>query len=164
MQAKVTFNTWDYNPSYHKDNLDILVKYLQESGHEAPTYESFENIEQRDAFSKFLSKSFELDLIDLAKTGLPFQVCAAEHPKQVGDFFIRLMALVKNNTKSNITNNNTITFKNDNTELHKFNECKVEEECCTDELNKQLNEGWRIIAVCYQKGARRPDYVLGRVK
>lgn len=45
--------------------------------------------------------------------------------------------------------------------LH-FNRTKVEYDCCTDNLNKQLQNGWRIIAVCPQPDQRRPDYVLGR--
>ncbi|MGG0793777.1 hypothetical protein ABE137_07195 [Brevibacillus laterosporus] len=33
---------------------------------------------------------------------------------------------------------------------------------CTEELQKVLNQGWRILAVCPQSNQRRPDYVLGR--
>lgn len=46
-------------------------------------------------------------------------------------------------------------------ELMRVAEATVREDCCTDELNKLLTEGWRIIAVCPQ-ASRRPDYVLGR--
>lgn len=42
-----------------------------------------------------------------------------------------------------------------------YNDLKLCEECCTDALQIELNNGWRIIAVCV-KDARRPDYVLGR--
>ncbi len=38
---------------------------------------------------------------------------------------------------------------------------RVEEDCCTDQLQDLLNEGWRILAVCPPNSARRPDYVLG---
>lgn len=41
-------------------------------------------------------------------------------------------------------------------------EAKVLEDLCTDELNEQLQEGWRILAVCPQPDQRRPDYVLGK--
>lgn len=37
----------------------------------------------------------------------------------------------------------------------------VKEDCCTDELQEFLNNGWRIIAVC-PAATRRPDYVLGK--
>lgn len=45
-----------------------------------------------------------------------------------------------------------------------MNEVQVCEDCCTDYLQQQLDEGWRILAVCPPNAARRPDYVLGRRK
>lgn len=36
------------------------------------------------------------------------------------------------------------------------------ENCCTDELQRHLGNGWRIIAVQPQPDQRRPDYILGR--
>lgn len=39
---------------------------------------------------------------------------------------------------------------------------RVEEDCCTDNLQSLLDEGWRILAVCPPNSARRPDYILGR--
>jgi hypothetical protein len=41
------------------------------------------------------------------------------------------------------------------------NETKVAEDACTDMLQSELHNGWRILAVCPQP-QRRPDYVLGR--
>lgn len=43
-----------------------------------------------------------------------------------------------------------------------FNDFKLLENACTDELQKETNENWRIIAVCVQPDQRRPDYILGR--
>lgn len=43
-----------------------------------------------------------------------------------------------------------------------YNDLCLKEDCCTDELQCELNNGWRIIAVCVQPNQRRPDYVLGR--
>lgn len=45
--------------------------------------------------------------------------------------------------------------------LHAFNDLMLCENCCTDNLQNLLNDGWRMIAVCPQE-SRRPDYVLGR--
>lgn len=45
--------------------------------------------------------------------------------------------------------------------LH-IREVKVLDDACTDELQSQLKEGWRIIAVCPPNSQRRPDYILGR--
>lgn len=35
-------------------------------------------------------------------------------------------------------------------------------DCCTDDLNNYLSEGWRILAICPQPDQRRPDYILGK--
>jgi hypothetical protein len=43
-----------------------------------------------------------------------------------------------------------------------INEVEVQVDCCTDHLNRKLQEGWKIVAVCVQPDQRRPDYVLGR--
>lgn len=43
-----------------------------------------------------------------------------------------------------------------------YNDLKLMEDSCTDILQNELNDGWRIIAVCVQPNQRRPDYVLGR--
>lgn len=38
------------------------------------------------------------------------------------------------------------------------------DDLCTDELQRYLDEGWRILAVCPPNSQRRPDYILGRRK
>jgi len=42
-----------------------------------------------------------------------------------------------------------------------INQLLLIEDACTDDVQKHLNSGWRIIAVCPQ-AQRRPDYVLGK--
>ncbi len=49
-----------------------------------------------------------------------------------------------------------------NNKLIEFNEVEVWEDICTNELQRGLDEGWRIIAVCPPLEARRPTYILGR--
>jgi hypothetical protein len=46
--------------------------------------------------------------------------------------------------------------------LMSFNVTMLLESSCTDELQAQLDKGWRIIAACPQPDQRRPDYILGR--
>ncbi|PTX14412.1 hypothetical protein C8N40_11177 [Pontibacter mucosus] len=46
--------------------------------------------------------------------------------------------------------------------LLNINELMLKEDSCTDALQSELNNGWRIISVCVQPDGRRPDYVLGR--
>lgn len=48
--------------------------------------------------------------------------------------------------------------------LLSIDEVEVCEDYCTDNLQRKLNEGWRIICVCPPNAARRPDYILGRMK
>ena len=47
--------------------------------------------------------------------------------------------------------------------LLNVDETLLMENACTDELQENLDNGWRILAVCPQP-QRRPDYVLGRKK
>lgn len=46
--------------------------------------------------------------------------------------------------------------------LMTITEVQVMEDACTDKLQEELNQGWRLLAVCPPNAARRPDYVLGR--
>lgn len=39
---------------------------------------------------------------------------------------------------------------------------EVRPDHCTEALQKDLDAGWRILAVCPQPDQRRPDYILGR--
>lgn len=39
---------------------------------------------------------------------------------------------------------------------------KILEDCCTDVLQQELDEGWSLIAVCPPNAVRRPDYILGK--
>lgn len=43
-------------------------------------------------------------------------------------------------------------------------EVMVRNDHCTEELQKDLENGWRILAICVQPDQRRPDYILGRTK
>lgn len=49
-----------------------------------------------------------------------------------------------------------------NVGLLEVDQVTYEEDCCTDHLQDQLNEGWRILCVCPPKDSRRPTYILGR--
>lgn len=43
-----------------------------------------------------------------------------------------------------------------------MNEVDWIENACTQELQRRLDDGWRILAVCPPNAQRRPDYILGR--
>lgn len=38
------------------------------------------------------------------------------------------------------------------------------EDACTEDLQRNLDDGWRIMAVCPPNGTRRPTYILGRTR
>lgn len=46
--------------------------------------------------------------------------------------------------------------------LLKIDEIEVLQDACTDEIQRHLSKGWRILSVCPQPDQRRPDYILGR--
>lgn len=46
--------------------------------------------------------------------------------------------------------------------LMTYNVTMLLEDSCTDALQREMDNGWRIIAACPQPDARRPDYILGR--
>jgi hypothetical protein len=48
--------------------------------------------------------------------------------------------------------------------LFAVDEVMVMEDDCTDRLQRNLDDGWRILAVCPAINQRRPDYILGRQK
>jgi hypothetical protein len=43
-----------------------------------------------------------------------------------------------------------------------FNRTMLLSDACSDALQNELDNGWRIIAACPQPDQRRPDYILGR--
>lgn len=49
-------------------------------------------------------------------------------------------------------------------ELSFFNQVDWLEDACTQAIQKELDDGWRIIACIPRPGQRRPDYILGRRK
>jgi hypothetical protein len=59
---------------------------------------------------------------------------------------------------------NNITITNvhvPNAALFEVTKVNWLEDTCTENLQRQLDAGWRILAVCPSNDARRPDYILG---
>lgn len=51
-----------------------------------------------------------------------------------------------------------------NVGLLAVDEVELLSDACTDNLQRYLDEGWRILCVCPPNNARRPDYILGRTR
>lgn len=45
-----------------------------------------------------------------------------------------------------------------------IDEVMVRIDYCTEALQDDLDNGWRVLAICPQPDQRRPDYILGRQK
>jgi hypothetical protein len=58
-------------------------------------------------------------------------------------------------------NNSTTVISVANHNLFEVTKVTWIENACTEELQRMLDAGWRILAVCPSNDARRPDYVLG---
>lgn len=48
-----------------------------------------------------------------------------------------------------------------NVGLMQIQRVEVLEDCCTYDLQRELDRGWRILAVCPPNDTRRPSYVVG---
>ena len=66
------------------------------------------------------------------------------------------------NQLSDQTFNNKCNVSVTDTFLFQVNQTMLLEDCCTDHLQKQLQDGWRILTICPQPNQRRPDYILGK--
>lgn len=48
-----------------------------------------------------------------------------------------------------------------NVGLMQIQRVEVLEDCCTNELQRWLDKGWRLLAVCPPNDTRRPSYIMG---
>lgn len=95
-------------------------------------------------------------------------ILLAEDAARFGRFTVR--RIVNNaNTKCEAFGQRNTTIVNENCKvavaglgLLSVNQVEVRLDLCTDELQRDLNNGWSILAVCVQPDQRRPDYILGR--
>jgi hypothetical protein len=72
---------------------------------------------------------------------------------------------VPNADINNAESHNKVTHLHiPNLDLMSVNTIIVEDNSCTDTIQRLLNEGWKILAICPPNGARRPDYILGHFK
>lgn len=63
---------------------------------------------------------------------------------------------------SNLQYNEKVEVYTPGMALSLFNRTMLLEDSCTDALQAELDNGWKIIAACPQPNQRRPDFILGR--
>lgn len=104
----------------------------------------------------------------LAKYGISFEVSKSSETDTVGSMLVtlqnRIAELELEGAKKAecVAEGACVQIHVPDQCLMKINEVQVIEDCCTDRLQDELNDGWRILAVCPPNAKRRPDYVLGR--
>ena len=169
MKCLVKFDQSEYRyPWYGGTMRKRLADVLATQGIEFnPGWEIVKSGEKEDKVcpnGDFTSREHLMDILELAKAGLQFTVVEADAKIQstlIGQIANKL-AQLPSNTASPSQNITVNIEQAQDAFLHKVSDVKICEDYCTDELRERLKEGWRILAVCYQKGNRRPDYVMGR--
>lgn len=170
MELDVTFDPWDI--CFYAEKRNFAIKFFESHGYDVSFLENWpEEKEEKNAREKlvhqFFQQSFVFSISDLMSSGLPFSCNNALSPKKETHYLIRLNAkiekAIEEAKKTSYSQTVNIYSNADDQWLHKVNKVIVEEDLCTDELQKYLEQEYRIISVCMQKGARRPDYVLGKV-
>lgn len=64
-------------------------------------------------------------------------------------------------TAERVANGSAVTIAIPDIGLMTMRSITVLSNSCTDEVQRYLNEGWRLLAICPPNAQRRPDYVLG---
>ena len=169
MLCKVRFSEYEYR--WQKEPRERLHKFLSLKGipftleldKEINAEGKEREIEPNVSFFK---EEHLFDIVELAKSGLKFDVMSSGQEIET-TYMVRVASMLEKliDDGPQKSQQQIVNIKYDqshDTFLSQVNEVDVMEDCCTDDLRRGIERGWRIIAVCYQKGNRRPDYVLGR--
>lgn len=179
------------NDSYHyyfdelekveveKEDGSVEIKYYTINSDEdkkksVESYYRYNRVENPDSYVLLSQEEQLVDLIEFAPKAIniEYKILRTVVPKEpdVQNMQV-LLETVQNKIDSfqkqvDAFSNNTF---NQRVDVHMaggvmsmYNELMLKEDCCTDEMQNYLNDGWRIIAVCVQPDQRRPDYILGR--
>lgn len=118
------------------DDKIVLEALLEDKG-----YHTFEHyVNSLDDLPEFLYEYVEIKPLKRLKIDTNDRIVATE-----------LKELVKFN-QVHLPGNELLSLKT----------VKVLEDACTEEINQELEGGWRIVAVLPQLKQRRPDYILGK--
>lgn len=74
----------------------------------------------------------------------------------------KLLSSAPGQVRDIVNNTAQITIETDSL-LHKVRHVTWLSDECTEQVQKMLDGGWRILAVLPQPGCRRPDYIFGRI-
>lgn len=161
-------NTWSYNESKLED--EELISFFKENG-------EFEE-EVRDTTRKVKCKEtgeekeepvtyYTYSYRYVGETNdIPVRIM--NHKKVEKKFYASGLKVMSEKIGYNFdkyqSSGSNITIHMPSSELLAINLVTWMEDACTEQLQKQLDDGYRIIACLPQVGNRRPDYILGRIK
>lgn len=172
MLINVRFNNYHFYHTSQAKDLAKLIELFNRAGFPHPLtprpseattteYAAWEKV-QHD----FLAKIFPLNLEDLIKTDLEFQIVRGSYDTELS-LTAQLIKRIDNledkiASKVFTAQQKQLHFHNDTEFLHSIDEVDLLEDGCTWDLQRKLNDGFHILAVCPQRDQRRPDYVLGK--
>ncbi len=87
-------------------------------------------------------------------------------PRDIGFEVIKIIdhaAFESLEVKRNPAFNQKVKVSVSDVGIMKIKHVTVLTDCCTQELQRYIDKGWCILAICPQPDQRRPDYVMGRV-
>ncbi len=150
--------------------------YVRKDGKEISSYYVYKPISVREKSIDFVKIPHTTHMVDLYKfatqcpykftieksiapkdtpvTDINYLLDAVEHKLSFLDTAIDKATSFNFNSKCNVHVGGGLIVT--------YNEVMLLEDSCSDTLQEELNNGWRMIAVCVQPDQRRPDYILGR--
>lgn len=170
-----TMRSYDYYKSdcIEKDGKYYIdQKHLEEDKAESSSY-LYDKVPNPENYAYIERENHLVDLLSFAsKCKHKFYIVESVKSEEPNISNIREILSVLEEKATNLNNlvdkikSNTF---NEKVNVHvggglitTYNDLALKENACTDELQSELNNGWRIIAVCVQPDQRRPDYILGR--
>ena len=148
--------TWEWSAKFHPSELPALQPYHENNNPvtlQKPTKDETEDSPRQLDYG---CRTFWMTAAEAEKFKKKFQVervlpfCRTP----ANEIEFRQPELPPINTKCNvIVAGTTVT---------EVKQVTVKTDYCTDLLQTDLNEGWKILAICVQPDQRRPDYILGK--
>jgi hypothetical protein len=155
------YEYWHTTKENHALDLDKVSKVVSDQVRNKFKVKSWKEAEKSNyhhTFTEFPTIATETEVIDLLLAGFKFKVTAGtevnSNPETLFD------PKVPTGIADHV--NHRIEVHMPGQALAMYNDTLLMEDACTDALQNELANGWRIIAVCPQPDSRRPDYVLGR--
>jgi hypothetical protein len=115
-----------------------------------------------DGTLNWASKDFEITLDEAFSVSDKFRVTGRTKMARLVDIEDEIDHI--SNTKGRVAPvNQKCNVVVAGTSVLEITEVQLASDCCTDSLQRQLENGWRILAICVQPDQRRPDYIMGKV-